>query len=162
MDTNTIQKKILLRAPKERIWRALSDSTEFGHWFGMKFNGPFSPGACVRGWIVPTTVDAQVANYQKKYEGLACEITIEQMEPERLFSFRWHPNATEPGVDYAAEPTTLIVFELAASADGVMLTLTETGFDQIPLARRAKAFTANERGWDMMVKLLEKYVVEAR
>jgi uncharacterized protein YndB with AHSA1/START domain len=162
MDTNRIDKKILLHAPKDRIWRALSDSTEFGHWFGMKFDGPFSPGACVRGTVVPTTVDTEVANAQKKYEGMACVITIEQMEPERLLSFRWHPNATEPNVDYSGEPTTLIVFELEETAEGVMLTLSESGFDQIPLARRAKAFTANERGWSMMVKLLEKYVVQAR
>jgi uncharacterized protein YndB with AHSA1/START domain len=162
MDTNRIEKKILLRAPKERIWRALSDSTEFGHWFGMKFDGPFSPGACVRGTVAPTTVDAEVASAQKKYEGLACGITIEQMDPGRLFSFRWHPNATDPTVDYSGEPTTLIVFELEETADGVMLTLTESGFDQIPLARRAKALTANERGWSMMVKLLEKYVGSTR
>src|SRR4029078_6671255 len=91
MNTDRIEKRILLRATKERVWRALSDSTEFGSWFGMKFEGPFAPGAFMRGVIVPTTVDAEVAKAQKPYEGMPVELTIEQMEPERLFSFRWHP-----------------------------------------------------------------------
>jgi len=161
MNTDRIEKKILLHAPRKRVWRALADSTEFGSWFGMKFDGPFEPGARKRGVIVPTIADAEVANAQKKYEGTPCEITIEQMEPERLFSFRWHPFAIEPGIDYSAEPTTLIVFTLEEVANGVVLTVSESGFDQIPLARRAKAFTANEQGWGMMVKVIEKYLVQA-
>ncbi len=162
MNTDRIEKKVLLRAPRKRIWRALSDSTEFGSWFGMKFDGPFAPGACMRGVIAPTTVDAEVAKAQKEYEGMPFEITIERMEPERLFSFRWHPFAVERDVDYSAEPTTLVVFGLEEVADGVMLTATESGFDRIPLARRAKAFTANEGGWGMVVKLIEKYVSHAQ
>src|ERR1700691_1087485 len=106
MDTDRIEKKILLRAPRKRVWRALSDSTEFGSWFGMKFDGPFEPGAKMHGVIVPTTVNAEVAAAQKPYEGTSFDITIEQMEPERLFSFRWHPGAVEPGVDYSIEPAT--------------------------------------------------------
>jgi uncharacterized protein YndB with AHSA1/START domain len=160
MNTDRIEKKILLRAPRTRVWRALSDSAEFGSWFGMKFDGPFAPGASMRGVIVPTTVNAEVANAQKKYEGMPFEITIEQMEPERLFSFRWHPFAVEQGVDYSVEPTTLIVFTLEEVANGVMLTVTESGFDRIPLPRRAKAFTANEQGWGMIVKLIEEYLVQ--
>ena len=161
MNTDRIEKKILLRAPRKRVWRALSDSTEFGTWFGMKFDGPFTPGTSMRGVIVGTTVNAEVAKAQKQHEGLPFEITIEQMEPERLFSFRWHPFAVERGVDYSAEPTTLIVFTLEEAADGVLLTVTESGFDRIPLARRAKAFTANEQGWGMVVKLIEEYLVQA-
>ena len=159
MNTDRIEKKVLLRAPRKRVWRALSDSTEFGTWFGVRFNGAFTPGASVRGVIVPTTVNAEVANAQKPYEGMPFEITIEKMEPERLFSFRWHPFAIEPGIDYSAEPATLVVFALEEVADGVMLTVTESGFDRIPLARRAKAFTANEQGWGMVVKLIEEYLV---
>jgi uncharacterized protein YndB with AHSA1/START domain len=161
MSINYIEKKILLRAPRSRIWRALSDSTEFGSWFGMKFDGPFAPRTTMRGVIVPTMVNAEVAAGQKKYEGTAVEITIEQMEPERLFSFRWHPYSVEPGVDYSAEPTTLVVFTLEEAAGGIMLTVTESGFDRIPLARRAKAFSANDNGWSAMVKVLEEYVVHA-
>jgi len=159
MSTDRIEKKILLRAPRKRVWRALSDSTEFGIWFGVKFDGPFTPGASMHGVIVTTQVNAEVASSQKPYEGLPFDITIEKMEPERLFSFRWHPFAIEPGVDYSAEPTTLVVFALEEVPGGVMLTVTESGFDQIPLARRAKAFTANEQGWGMVVKLVEEYLV---
>ena len=162
MNTDRIEKKVLLRAPRKRIWRALADSTEFGSWFGAKFDGPFVPGACVRGVITPTQVDAEVAKAQKEYEGMSFEITIEQMEPERLFSFRWHPFAVEPGVDYSAEPTTLVAFVLEEVADGILLTVTESGFDQIPLARRAKAFTANEGGWGVMVKVVEQYLCHAQ
>ncbi|MBI3668122.1 MAG: SRPBCC family protein [Acidobacteria bacterium] len=161
MSTDRIEKKIFLRAPRKRVWHALADSAEFGTWFGMKFDGPFTPGACMRGVIVPTTVDPEVAKAQKEYEGIPFEITIEQMEPERLFSFRWHPFAVERGVDYSVEPTTLVVFALEEVAEGVMLTVTESGFDRIPLARRAKAFTANEQGWGMVVKLIEGYLVHA-
>ena len=162
MNTDRIEKKILLRAPRRRVWRALSDSTEFGSWFGVKFDGPFAPGASMHGVIVPTTVNAEVGKAQKEYEGMPFEITIEQMEPERLFSFRWHPFAVERGVDYSAEPTTLIVFAMEDVANGVMLTVTESGFDRIPLARRAKAFTANEQGWSVVVKLIEEYLVRAQ
>jgi uncharacterized protein YndB with AHSA1/START domain len=161
MRTDRIEKKILLRAPLKRVWRALSDSTEFGTWFGVKFDGPFAPGAGMRGVIVPTTVNAEVAKVQKEYEGRPFEITIEKMEPERLFSFRWHPFAVERGVDYSAEATTLVVFALEETANGVLLTVTESGFDQIPFARRAKAFTANEQGWTMVVKLIEEYLARA-
>ena len=161
MSTDRIVKSILLRAPLKRIWSALSDATEFGTWFGMKFDSPFTPGARVRGTIVGTKVDAEVAKAQKEYEGIQFEITIDRMEAERLFSFRWHPSAVERGVDYSHEPTTLIVFTLEPVENGVMLTVTESGFDQIPLERRAKAFTANEQGWGMVVKLIEKYLAKA-
>ena len=158
MDTDIIEKKVLLRASRKRVWLALSDSTEFGTWFGMRFNGPFAPGARMNGVIVPTTVNAEVARAQKPYEGTAFDITIEQMELERLFSFRWHPGAIDPGVDYSVEPTTLVAFVLEQAPDGVLLTITESGFDRIPLARRAKAFTQNEQGWTMVVKLIEEYL----
>jgi uncharacterized protein YndB with AHSA1/START domain len=158
MNTDLIQKQILLRAPLQRVWRALTDSKEFGAWFGVKFDGPFQLGS-MRGVIVPTTMDPEVAKAQKPYEGKAFQITVEQMEPERLFSFRWHPYAMESGVDYTTEPTTLVSFGLEQMSDGVLLTVTESGFDQIPLARRAKAFQANEQGWGMQVKLIEAYLV---
>jgi uncharacterized protein YndB with AHSA1/START domain len=103
MSTNRIEKTILLRAPLKRVWRALSGSTEFGNWFGMRFNAPFAPGATMTAVIVPTTVNQEVAKMQKPYEGISFEIKIEQMQPERLFSFRWHPGAVEPGIDYASE-----------------------------------------------------------
>jgi uncharacterized protein YndB with AHSA1/START domain len=162
MSTDCIEKKILLRAPRKKIWRALSDSQEFGHWFGLRFDGPFVPGTSIAGVLTPTTVDPEVGAAQKSHEGLPFEIVIEQVEPERLFSFRWHPFAIEAGVDYSAEPMTLVTFELEEAEGGIMLTLTESGFDQLPLARRAKAFTANDGGWGMMVKVIEKYLSDAQ
>jgi len=162
MSTDRIEKKILLHAPPKRVWRALADSAEFGAWFGIKFDGPFAPGAKVRGVITPTTVNAEVANAQKQYEGTPFEITIEQMHPERLLSFRWHPGAVDPGVDYSSEPATLVAFTLEEAPNGVMLTVTESGFDQIPLARRAKAFRENEQGWGMMVKVFAEYLAGAQ
>jgi len=161
MSTDRIEKKILLRAPLKRVWRALSDAAEFGSWFGIKFDGPFAPGARRNGTIVGTKVDGDVAKAQKQYEGIPFEITIDRIEPERLLSFRWHPNAVERGVDYSNEPTTLVVFTLEEVAGGVLLTVTESGFDQIPLARRAKAFTANEQGWGMVMTLIEKHLAHA-
>ncbi len=161
MSTDRIEKKILLRAPRARVWRALADSTEFGTWFGVKFNGPFSPGASMRGVIVGTTVNAEVAKAQKQHAGIPFDITIEEMQPERLFSFWWHPHAIERGVDYSAEPTTLVAFALEDAENGVLLTVTESGFDRIPLARRAQAFQAQEGGWSIMVKVMGEYLGDA-
>jgi uncharacterized protein YndB with AHSA1/START domain len=158
MSSDRIEKKILLRAPRSRVWRALSDSTEFGTWFGLRFEGPFVAGASQRATLVPTTVDAEVGSAQKSHEGMVFDIAIEKIEPERLFSFRWHPFAVDRSVNYSAEPTTLVEFSLEETADGIVLTVTESGFDRIPLERRAKAFAANEQGWTMMVGVIGKYL----
>ena len=158
--TDCIVKKVLLGAPRARVWKALTDSHEFGQWFGVRFDGPFTPATPQRGVITPTSVDAETARAQEPYAGKSFEITVERIEPERLFSFRWHPYAIEPGVDYSKEPTTLIVFTLEDAAEGIMLTVTESGFDQIPLERRAKAFVANEGGWTKQMTLIEKYLAQ--
>ncbi len=159
-ETDRIEKTILLRAPLARVWRAISESAQFGEWFGMRFDGPFAAGKVMKGKMTPTTVDPEVAKLQSKFDGFPFEITIDRIEPERLFSFRWHPFAIEPGVDYSDEPTTRIEFTLSETKDGVLLNVTETGFDRIPLARRAKAFAANEGGWKMVVTLVEKYMAQ--
>jgi len=156
--SDRIEKTILLRAPRARVWRALTDHLQFGEWFGMRCDAPFKPGATITGTIVPTAVDAAVAAAQEPYRGVPFELQIEQMEPERLFSFRWHPGAAERNYDYSAEPTTLVTFALDDAPGGIRLTVTESGFDRIPLARRAAAFTANEQGWGMIVTLIEKYL----
>jgi len=160
MSTDCIEKKILLRAPRARVWRALTNFKEFGTWFGVTFDGPFHPGARMNGIIVGTKVNAEVAALQRPHEGKKCLITIEQMEPERLFSFRWHPHSVDPKVDYSAEPTTLVVFTLEEESEGILLTVTESGFDQIPLARRAEAFKANEQGWGLVLKLVGEYLAQ--
>src|SRR5262249_48880433 len=135
-----IVKTIVLKVPRARVWRAISDAGEFGRWFGVKFEGSFAAGAALHGVIVPTTVDADVAKVQASSAGMPFDITVERIEPEHVFSFRWHPFAIEPGVDYSQEPTTLVEFQLEDLPGGTRLTVTESGFDRIPLARRAKAF----------------------
>jgi uncharacterized protein YndB with AHSA1/START domain len=160
-DSDRIEKKILLRAPLERVWRAVSDSQEFGSWFGVEFNGAFAPGIPMKGKIVSTKADPEIAKTQEAYAGAVFDITVDRIEPERLISFRWHPFAVDPSVDYSTEPTTLIVFELEKNANGTWLTITESGFDHIPLARRAKAFTMNEQGWTAQARLIEKYLAHA-
>ena len=145
--TDRIERTIVVRAPRSRVWRALTDAREFGNWFGVKVEGTFAPGARVRGAIT-----------HKGHEHVTWDITIERMEPERVFSWRWHPAAVEPNVDYSTEPTTLVVFELKDVADGTQLTVTESGFDDVPLARRAQAYRMNGEGWTWQMKSIETYV----
>jgi uncharacterized protein YndB with AHSA1/START domain len=161
MSADRIEKQIFLRAPQERVWRAISNAKEFGSWFGVAFEGPFAEGSRLTGKITPTTVDPEVAKMQEPYAGKAFDWTVERIEPMRRISFRWHPYAVEEGVDYSKEPTTLIEFELSEAAGGVLLKITESGFDQIPLSRRAKAFKANEGGWEIQTRLIEKYLAKA-
>ena len=156
--TDRIEKHVTLQAPRKRVWQAISDSGEFGQWFGIRFDAPFIAGATVAGRIVGTTVDPEVAKMQQPYAGKRFDIMIERIEPERLFSFRWHPHAVDPTADYSQEPTTLVTFVLEDVQGGTKLTVTESGFDRIPLERRATAFTANEQGWAIQMTLIEKYL----
>ncbi|HMF93438.1 MAG TPA: SRPBCC family protein [Vicinamibacterales bacterium] len=159
--TDRIEKKVLLRAPRARVWNALTDVREFEQWFGVKFERPFAPGALLRGVLVGSTVDAEVAKAQRQHASVPFEITVDRIEPEFLFSFRWHPFAVEQTVDYSKEPTTLVEFVLEETPGGVMLTVSESGFDRIPLERRSQAFTANDGGWSIMIKLIETYLGQA-
>jgi uncharacterized protein YndB with AHSA1/START domain len=159
--SDRIEKKALLKAPRERVWRAISDSKEFGAWFGVALDGPFVAGADMIGKIRPTKVDPEVAKLQRPHEGKAFRISVDRIEPMRLFSFRWHPGAIDPNVDYSQEPTTLVVFELEEVPGGTMLTITESGFDRIPLERRAAVFAGNDAGWSHQARLIEKYLALA-
>jgi uncharacterized protein YndB with AHSA1/START domain len=146
--TDRIERQILLKAPRERVWRALSDAEAFGNWFCVALKGEhFVAGQSVRGHIT-----------HPGYEHLIFEAQVERIEPERLLSFRWHPYAIDTAVDYSQEPTTLVVFELEQVADGTLLRVTESGFDQIPLERRHEAFRMNSGGWDAQMENIETYV----
>jgi uncharacterized protein YndB with AHSA1/START domain len=142
-----IEKQLMLDAPRSRVWRALTDVTQFNTWFGVSLTAPFVPGAEVSGKI---TI--------RNYEHVTMRIWIETMEPERFFSFRWHPYAVEPGIDYAAEPTTLVSFTLEEVAGGTRLTIVESGFDAIPESRRAKAFSMNSSGWAGQAENIRKFL----
>ena len=143
-----IERKIFLRAPPSRVWRALSDAAEFGSWFGVDFKGKaFVPGKHVQGKIT-----------YPGYEHIVMDVLVERMEQERLLSWRWHPAAVDPSVDYSQEPATLVVFELAEADGGTMLTVVESGFEKIPPARRATAFRMNSSGWEQQMQNIEKHV----
>jgi uncharacterized protein YndB with AHSA1/START domain len=145
--TDRIEKTIELRAPLSRVWRALTDAREFGQWFRVSLTGRFAVGATVRGHIL-----------YPGYEHLKMEVVVERMEPERLFSFRWHPAAVDPNADYSAEPTTLVEFRLQETGGGTRLTVVESGFDRIPASRRDEAFRMNEGGWEEQMKNVEQHV----
>jgi len=158
MSPDKIEKHVVLHAPLTRVWEAIADSQKFGAWFGVRSMAPSSLDCTSQEKIRPTTVDPEVAKLQAPYEGKTFDFYVETIEPKRRISFRWHPYAVEPGIDYSKEPTTLIVFELEETGANTSLTITETGFDQIPLERRAKAFAANDGGWTMQTTLLSKYL----
>jgi uncharacterized protein YndB with AHSA1/START domain len=147
MSTDRIEKTIVLRAPRSRVWRALARADEFGAWFGVALEGAFAPGAHLMGRITTAS-----------HERLTMEIAVERVEPEQLLSYRWHPYAIESSADYAHEPTTLVEFHLADVPDGTRLTVVESGFDHIPLARRATAFRMNNQGWAAQLSNIAAYV----
>jgi len=147
--TDRIEKRIELKAPVDRVWRALTDYREFGEWFGVKLDGPFVVGEISTGHM---TVPG--------YEHLKWEAVIKAMEPKRLFSYTWHPYAVEPDVDYTQEPSTLVEFRLEETASGTLLTITESGFDQIPAHRRAEAFRMNDRGWTIQCQDIEEHIMQ--
>lgn len=156
MSTDTIEKTIVLNAPRARVWRAISDAKAFGTWFGVSIEGPFVAGQTARGKIAMTQVDPAIAKSQEPYVGMACDFMVECVEPEKRLSFRWHPGAD--GATGPDAPTTLVTFELDDAEGGTRLTITESGFENIPLERRAKAFAENEGGWKAQLGLIAKYL----
>jgi len=149
---NSIEKQVTFDAPRSRVWRALTDVKQFNAWFGVSLTSPFAPGAEVSGKI-----------NIKKYDHVRMTIWIEQMEPERFFSFRWHPYAIDPAVDYSKEPTTLVSFTLDdAPEGGTRLTIVESGFDAIPESRRTDAFTMNSKGWEGQAENIRKFLAANR
>lgn len=153
-----IKKQIVLKAPRARVWEAISDARAFGAWFGVDFDGPFVAGQWLSGRIVPTTVDPEVAKLQEPHRGTPFKILVAEIAPMTRFAFRWHPFAIDKTLDYEKEPTTLVAFELKDADGGTLLTITESGFNALPAARRDAAFTANDGGWAHQCKLIAKYL----
>jgi uncharacterized protein YndB with AHSA1/START domain len=146
--TDRIERRILLKAPRSRVWRALSNAEEFGGWFGVALKG--------KGFIAGQRVQGQIT--YPGYEHVVFDVVIERVEPERLLSWRWHPAAIDPKVDYSHEPTTLVEFELQDVEGGTLLSLAESGFDAVPAARRMTAFRSNSGGWDEQMRNVVKHV----
>jgi uncharacterized protein YndB with AHSA1/START domain len=157
MSTDRIEKRVLLRAPLDRVWRAISDPEVFGRWFGVRFDGPFVAGTSVTASITGTTVDDEVAKRQEPHAGVKSTWQVVAVEPQQRFAYRWHPFAVDPDTDYDREPTTLVEFTLSETPDGVLLTITESGFDAIPEARRSASFEANAEGWAIQADLVRRY-----
>ena len=146
---NRIEKRLELKAPVSRVWRALTDYREFGEWFRVKLDGPFVVGQISRGQMT-----------YPGYEHVKWEAVVQNIEPERLFSFTWHPYAVDPKIDYSKETPTLVEFRLEKTTSGTLLLLTESGFDKIPSDRRLEAFRKNDGGWTEQMKNIEKHVVQ--
>jgi uncharacterized protein YndB with AHSA1/START domain len=147
--TNRIDKRIEVKAPVSRVWRALTDYQQFGEWFCAKMDGPFLPGQVVRG----------VTTYPG-HEGHQFDVVVQKIEPERLFSFTWHPYAVDTKIDYSKEPPTLVEFKLEQTEDGTVILLSESGFEKVPESRRLEAFRKNDEGWTEMIESLANYVTK--
>lgn len=146
--TDRIERQVHIKAPRSKVWRAIGDAESFGDWFGVKLKGKhFVAGQPISGNIT-----------YPGYEHVVWQVVMERIEPERLLSFRWHPYAIDPDIDYSHEPTTLVVFELEEAGDGTLLRVIESGFDQIPVERRQEAFRMNSGGWDQQMVNVDTYV----
>jgi uncharacterized protein YndB with AHSA1/START domain len=150
--TDRIEKQMIIKAPRSRVWRALADKTEFGEWFGAKFGpGTFTAGEKASGNIT-----------NPGYEHLLMTMELVEVSPESRLSYRWHPYAIDTNIDYSSEPTTLVTFTLEEVEEGTLLTIVESGFDQIPLHRQVDAFRMNDRGWTSQLKNIERHVTASR
>jgi uncharacterized protein YndB with AHSA1/START domain len=149
MVNDRIEQEIDLKAPVSRVWRALTDYREFGEWFLVKLEEPFVAGQVSGGQLT-----------HPGYEHLRMEVVVQKVEPERYFSYTWHPYAIDPVVDYSQETPTLVEFRLEKSAKGTLLKVTESGFDKVPSARRLEAFRMNDNGWGQQLKNIESHVAE--
>ena len=168
MVTDRIEKQVTLRAPVSRVWRAITDSEEFGRWFGAKLDGPFAVGKTITGTFGEELDEQAVLEYQKSLglppskvklpEKNAVFCTVERIEPEHTFSFRWIPYGIDAEADPRNEPTTLVEFHLQKAPEGTLLTIVESGFDRVPAHRRERAFRMNEGGWAAQAESVKKYV----
>jgi uncharacterized protein YndB with AHSA1/START domain len=145
--TDRIEKRVVVRASRSRVWHAISTAKQFSSWFRIHIDGEFAEGVTVRGRVAVPGL-----------EHLKMEILIERLEPERYLAYRWHPYPSDPAEDYSAEPTTLVEFTLEDADGGTAVTIVESGFDRIPLARRAEAFRVHDQGWSEESENLMRHV----
>lgn len=157
ISTDQIKKHFVVHAPQAKVWDALSNAEKFGTWFGARFDGPFEPGRRLKMVIEPTQVDAEVAKEHEKYRGIEFDVWIDTIEAPHRFAFLWQSYAIDEGVDPEDAAKTRVEFVLNPTEEGTSLTITESGFDGIPLDRRARAFEGNEKGWNTQIELLKKF-----
>jgi uncharacterized protein YndB with AHSA1/START domain len=166
--SDRIEKTVLLRAPVSRVWQAISTASEFGRWFGIELKGDFAEGQTITGTFNQGFNEATIVEFQKRLglppskvkipEEMLVFCTVEHIEPERYFSFRWIPYGIDAEADPETEPTTLVEFHLEKAPEGTRLTIVESGFDRVPAHRRQRAFRMNEAGWSAQMESVKKYV----
>jgi uncharacterized protein YndB with AHSA1/START domain len=169
MDTfDTIEKQVILRAPVSRVWQAITNAKEFGRWFGIDLEGEFVVGKAITGTFSAALNEAAIHDYQRRLglppskvklpDAHSVFCTVECIEPEEYFSFRWIPYGLDADCDPETEPTTLVEFRLAKVAQGTFLTIVESGFERVPLHRRERAFRMNEGGWIAQAQTIQNYI----
>lgn len=166
--SDKIEKRVVLHAPLSRVWRAITTAQEFSAWFGVQLNGEFAAGQTVTGTFSRAINEENIINFQKRLglkpskikmpEPNAVFCTVERMEPESYFSYRWIPYGIDVEADPKNEPTTLVEFRLEKIKEGTELTITESGFDRVPQHRRERAFRMNDGGWAGQAENIKKYV----
>ncbi|WP_432721131.1 SRPBCC family protein [Jeongeupia wiesaeckerbachi] len=147
-NSDRVERHIVINAPRERVWHALSHAETFGTWFGANLKGQsFAPGQRTRG---PITISG--------FEHIQFDVVIERIEPQQLLSYHWHPYPVEPNVDYELETPTRVVFTLKdAPENATLLTVVESGFDNVPPHRRLEAFRMNDHGWAAQLENIARY-----
>lgn len=168
VSSEKIERRVVLRAPVSRVWRAIADAREFGRWFGVELEGDFAAGKTMKGVFVEEFDESALMAYQKSLGltpskvklpgGSTTFCTVERIEPERYFSFRWIPYGIDEEADPEHEPTTLVEFRLEPDRDGTVLTIVESGFDRVPAHRRERAFRMNEGGWAGQSESIRNFV----
>lgn len=166
-----IEKKVILKAPVSRVWRAITDAREFGLWFGIELDGSFVEGKAIMGKFSREFDEAAILEYQRQLglppsrikipEKNMTFCTVERIEPEQYFSFRWIPYGIDAEIDPENEPTTLVEFRLEPTADGTQLTIVESGFERVPAHRLERAFLMNDAGWSAQAENVKRYVESA-
>jgi uncharacterized protein YndB with AHSA1/START domain len=146
-ELSRIDRSIEIQAPPERVWRALTSRAELSEWFQVKIDGELVPGREI--WMT---------SVHPEHAGQRFRVLVTEMTPPRRLAWRWHPGEVDPAVDYSSEPLTTVTFTLEPSGPGTRLSVAETGFDEISLARRAKVHADNAQGWAEVLVWLQKYV----
>ena len=145
-ELSRIDRTIEVKAPPDKVWRALTTAKDLSTWFHVVVEGNIAPGAEV--WMT---------SRYPGHEGTRFVVRIVEMTPPRRFAWQWHPGAVDPTVDYSREPWTTVTFTLEPSGSGTRLSVSETGFTDVALARRAKVYADNTQGWTEVIVWIQKY-----